>query len=49
MSGRIHFSDIDMIMPLRKYGMIKAGMGIFTEMGKPSKKIGVEGRFKQDK
>lgn len=46
MSGRIHFSDTEMTMPLRKHGMIKAGM---TEIGKPSEKIGVEGRFKQGK
>lgn len=32
-------------MPLRKHGMIKEGM----TLGKPGKKVGVQGRFEQDK
>lgn len=34
-----------MIVPLRKYVMIKESM----RLGKPDKRVGVQGRFKQDK
>lgn len=39
------FAGGDMIVPLRKYVMVKEPM----TLGKPGKRVGVQGRFKQDK
>lgn len=39
------FSGGDTTVPLRKHDMIKDGM----TLGKPGKRVGVQGRFKQDK
>lgn len=44
-SERMSFSGGDMTVPLRKHVMIKDSM----TLGKPGKRVGVQGRFKQDK
>lgn len=44
-SERMSFSGGDTTVPLRKHDMIKDGM----TLGKPGKRVGVQGRFKQDK